>query len=443
MRGIPDAVCWYEGMHLLPQHFQLQSLRAETLSARLAHAAHPWFWGVGSLQVDSLALSGGTLHITALDAVMPDGLAVDFDPLADKDYPLQLKLGAEDFADQRSLMIYLAVDPLWRAGELQPLDGRLRSDNISAVRDLSSAEHVDAVTVWRPRLRLVKAEGRADSVCLPLLRLGCEDQVFSLLPYTPPCPVLLAESPIHKRISDLCFLIRRKCEFLAGRWRQAQDAGNSIESAELRQQLSALWARLPELQASLEAGVAHPATLHLQLVGMAGALASLQPEQGVRAFAPLKYEDLQAGFDEVLEWLEPRLHNIRVGYRRRSFQYKDKHFFIDLLDRKNVEQQLVIGLRMPSGATPQAAREWLERAIIASRPQLPSLSRQRMHGLAFTALDRTEQIAYGVGEEIRLFKLHARGEWFVPDTDLCLFVPPGTGWVEPAEIVIFDASKLE
>lgn len=446
MRGIPDAVCWSEGMHLLPQHFQLQSLRAETLSARLAEAAHPWYWGVRSLQVDSLALSGATLHVTDLDAIMPDGLVVDFDPRLDQDFPLQLKLTPEDFADQDSLLIYLAVDPLTRNDELEPLKGRLRDSNISEMRDLNSARveaNVDRVTVWRPRLRLARYEDLLDAKRLPLVRLGFEDQTIRLMPYTPPCPTLLHDSPLNAQIGDLCLLVRRKCEFLAGRLKQSQDSGNTLESAELRMQLSALWARLPELQANLETGVAHPATLYLQLVGLAGALASLQPEQGVPAFAPLHYEDLQSGFDKVLEWLNERLNGIRVGYRRRSFQYKDKHFFIELQDRSSPEQQLVIGLRMPSGTTTQAAREWLERAIIASRPQLPSLSRQRQHGLKFTALERNEQVAYGVGEEIRLFKLQARGEWFVPDTDLCLFVPPGSGWVDPADILIFDPSKRD
>ncbi|MDU5679065.1 MAG: hypothetical protein E6023_27340, partial [Pseudomonas aeruginosa] len=35
MSVLPDAVCWHEGMQLLPQHFQLQGLRAEALAARI------------------------------------------------------------------------------------------------------------------------------------------------------------------------------------------------------------------------------------------------------------------------------------------------------------------------------------------------------------------------------------------------------------------------
>ncbi|CAD5201770.1 type VI secretion system baseplate subunit TssK [Pseudomonas sp. FEN] len=437
---IPDAICWSEGMHLLPQHFQLQNLRAEGLSARLAANAQPWYWGVQNLEQQ--VLGSGEIIVKALDAVMPDGLVVNLDPLKDKDhYPLELKVKPEDFQDQTTLMIYLAVDPLWRAGLLGEISGRLRSLDIDAV-DLSDRENprVETLTAWRPILRLVTSSRRSDSVCLPLFKISNSGGVISQLDYVPPCPVLDADSLIGKRISDVCAMARGKCEFLGGRWRQAQEAGKALESAELRAQLVAIWARLPELQATLETGIAAPASLYLQLIGFAGALYGLQPELVVPAFSPLKFEDLLSGFEPVLDWIEAQLGNIRAGYSRRSFEYKDAHFSIALADRQTPVQQLVIGLRMPSGATPQAAREWLERAVRSSRPQLPSLLKQRMHGLAFNSLGRNDQVAYGVAEDIRLFSLQAAGEWFLPDTDLCLFMPTGSGWVEPVEILMFDAS---
>lgn len=52
MSVLPDAVCWHEGMQLLPQHFQLQGLRAEALAARTGQACNPWFWGVTALELD-------------------------------------------------------------------------------------------------------------------------------------------------------------------------------------------------------------------------------------------------------------------------------------------------------------------------------------------------------------------------------------------------------
>lgn len=443
MRDIPDAICWSEGMHLLPQHLQLQGLRAESLSARLAENAQPWYWGVQNIQIDTLTLSSGKILVTALDAVMPDGLVVNLDPVKDRDHPLTLTLTTKDFGEQHTLTVYLAVKPLWRSHQLRNLNGRLRSDTSSAIPDLSTGEFAQTLRIWRPHLRLVTTGKRADSECIPLLRLSHEGSGLILLPYLPPCPVLPTASPVSRRIGDVCFLARTKCEYLAGRFREAQQTGKPLESAELRSQLRAIWARLPELQSTLETGIAHPATLYLQLVGFAGALAGLQPEAGVPNFGALKFEELQQGFDEVLRWIEVRLNSIRAGYHRRSFDYEDRQFSIAMTDTLSREQQLVIGLRMPSGSTSDAAYEWLTRAIIASRTHLQTLIRQRMHGLNFQPLEGNDQVTYSVGENVRLFSIHARGEWFEPETKLYLYMPPNSGWVEPTEIMIFDASKLD
>ena len=78
MSTIPAMVCWYEGMAMLPQHFQLQALRNETLCAALTGCANPWFWGVNRLQIDEAALCAGTLRILRLEAIMPDGTPVNY-----------------------------------------------------------------------------------------------------------------------------------------------------------------------------------------------------------------------------------------------------------------------------------------------------------------------------------------------------------------------------
>ncbi len=77
MSLLPDAVCWHEGMQLLPQHFQLQGLRAEALVAHFAQACNPWFWGVSRVEFDPGALSAGLVRLVSLQATMPDGLPVN------------------------------------------------------------------------------------------------------------------------------------------------------------------------------------------------------------------------------------------------------------------------------------------------------------------------------------------------------------------------------
>lgn len=435
MSLLPDAVCWHEGMQLLPQHFQLQGLRAEALAAHFAQACNPWFWGVGSVEFDPSALSVGLVRILALQATLPDGLPVSLQ--AGVGPPLELDVGeAINATGDATVTVYLAISPLWRAGQLLPLKGRLQSVVGDALPDLTSGEYPESITVWRPNPRLCTHLSKADSICLPLLKIRKEGGGFTALPYTPPTPHLLPESTLGRRVAGLCARAREKCMFLAGRLRQAQQAGNPDDAAEIRRQLAALWARLPEVEGALNSRFASPQTLHGLLLGMAGAWSALDPLMGVPAFAPLDFLELQHGYEALLDWLDNTLELIRAGYRSLPFERSEQTFSIQLPDDQP-SQRLVIGLRMPSGASEQAAGEWLSRAIIASAPHIGLLGRQRMRGLSHQAMSRNEQVAYSVGDDTRLFVVVAEGQWFDGQLPLHIVAPTSALTSSPWQVVLF------
>lgn len=113
MSLLPDAVCWHEGMQLLPQHFQLQGLRAEALVAHFAQACNPWFWGVTRVEFDPSALSAGLVRLISLQATLPDGLPVNLQ--AGVGPMLQLDVSeAIDATDNATVTVYLAISPLDR-----------------------------------------------------------------------------------------------------------------------------------------------------------------------------------------------------------------------------------------------------------------------------------------------------------------------------------------
>ncbi|MDH4584387.1 type VI secretion system baseplate subunit TssK [Pseudomonas sp. BN415] len=442
MKVLPDAVCWHEGMQLLPQHFQLQGLRAEVLAAHFAQAGNPWFWGVSHLELDPAALCAGLVRVLVLDAILPDGLPVSVKPGEGVALELDVSAAIAQSATS-SVTVFLAVNPLGRAGQVLPLRGRLQSVVGEAVPDLASGEHPEPILVWRPATRLVTESGRADSVCLPLLRIAKEGGGFVRQAYVAPTPRVLPESVLGRAVAALCARAREKCLFLAGRLRQAEQAGNHDDMTEVRRQLAALWARLPEVEAALNSRVAAPDRLHGLLVGMAGSWCALDPVAGVPAFASLDYLDLKRGYDEVLDWLENALTRVRVGYRCLAFEQVEQGFAIELPDTQSRRQRLVIGLRMPAGAGEQAAYYWLGQAIIASQGHVSTLARQRMSGLAHQSMSRAEQVAYSVGEDTRLFVVQATGEWFDPEQKLCLVVPGQAALVGPWQVVLFVANAHE
>ena len=60
-----------------------------------------------------------------------------------------------------------------------------------------------------------------------------------------------------------------------------------------------------------------------------------------------------------------------------------------------------------------------------------------MHGMPQQPLSRSEQVAYSVSEDTRLFALQGAREWFDPSQRLRILVPGGGSGVEPWEVVLF------
>ncbi|MBB5190659.1 type VI secretion system protein ImpJ [Silvimonas terrae] len=436
MNSIPEAICWHEGMQLLPQHFQQQSLRAEGVAALHAGAAHPWFWGVHQLELDESALSQGVVRVLSLIAVLPDGLPVHLEPGGGT--PLQLNLAEVMASAQRQdLMVYLAVAPLWRGGRLDPHSGRYVSEAGEAVPDLASGESPEPLVRWRPDLRLATDESRADSVCIPLVRMGQQGGGFARLPYVPPSPRLTPESPLGRKIAALCARVREKSAFLSGRVKLARQTGHTEDVVEISRQLRSLWSRLPEVEAALFSRIAHPAQVYLLLAGMAGSLATLDPARGMPAFAPLVYENLLGGFDAMINWLLSTLETVRMGYRTVAFAHDAQGFWIVLPEALGAEDKLVIGLRMPGGTSESAAAQWLQRTIIASEAHIETLSLRRMRGMTWQPLDRGSQVSYSVGDDTRLFVLSTQSEWFDAVQHLRINASSAGGYVAPWEMVLF------
>ncbi|WP_026321161.1 type VI secretion system baseplate subunit TssK [Arhodomonas aquaeolei] len=79
-----NRIMWSEGMFLLPQHFQYQDEYHQRNTVELGRRNTPFDWGVQALAFDESALERGTLRLTRLKLVFPDGTFVDapqHDPL--------------------------------------------------------------------------------------------------------------------------------------------------------------------------------------------------------------------------------------------------------------------------------------------------------------------------------------------------------------------------
>jgi type VI secretion system protein ImpJ len=415
----PDPVCWFDGMPLLPQHFQTQALHAAGHAALLAGAARPYYWGVLALEHDAAGLAQGLVRISALEAILADGLAIRHTP---HDPVLEVDVSRAFSEPDEAITIYLAVAPLYRGGQLDAQAGRYQQRESADVPDLVSGGEPASITTWSPRLHLMTDLGRHEFDRLPLMRVKQQGGGVALAEYAAPCPFVRTDSLAGQRVMRLLMRVREKCVFLAGRLQAAQRAEEHEDFAQIERQLCALWSRLPEVEVTLASGAAHPLELYRALAGMTGALAALRPARGVPAFPMFDYTELLASFDPLLEWIDEALSTIRQGYRVRAFNEEGGSFWIaPPFDSGNgAPRELVIGLRMPPDAGEHDASHWLEQAVVASRTHVPLLARQRMRGLPRRRLPREERAAYATGDDTVLFAVVVEEAWFDREQPFCI-----------------------
>jgi len=146
---VPDAVQWHEGMLLAPQHFQLAATRSEELLHYHVRSASPFHWGIRRLRLDTVLLTGGTLRVTELEAVMPDGLLVVHGPGRETPLEADLTLYAEE-ARRGPLTVHLAVPA--RRREDEPFAGSLARHESYEGREVAD-ENTGEGAVPVPRLR--------------------------------------------------------------------------------------------------------------------------------------------------------------------------------------------------------------------------------------------------------------------------------------------------
>ncbi|WP_207005384.1 type VI secretion system baseplate subunit TssK [Trinickia mobilis] len=430
----PDPICWFEGMPLLPQHFQTQALHAAGHAALLAGAARPHYWGVLALEQEEAGLAEGLVRITALEAILSDGLPIRH---TGDDPVLQIDVRQAFATPEQTVTVYLAVPPLYRGGQLDQRGARYRQHESADVPDLAAGADPASVTTWRPRLHLMTDLGNQEYDRLPLMRLRQQGGGVAPAEYVAPCPFVTPESLLGQRAMRVAVRAREKCVFLAGRLDAARHAGELDDVAQIERQLAALWMRLPEAEAALMSRSAHPLELYCILAGMAGALAGLRPERGVPVFAPFDYMELLASFDPLLEWIDAALATVRQGYRVRQFTAEAGGFWIAPPFDAGAAQELVIGLRMPADAGEHDAGSWLEQTVIASRPHVPTLARQRMRGLARRSLGRDERAAYSAGDDTAMFAIQLDDPWFDRKEPLHIDVRAGARGVAPWAVQLF------
>jgi type VI secretion system protein ImpJ len=440
---IPDAIQWHEGLLLTPQHFQQLSSRHEALVQYGTSLSAPFCWGVRRLKHHAISLPAGKFRVLELEAVMPDGLVVVHGFASGRDDVLEIDL--TKYADQmsyRGALVHVAV-AAQQNGKTNGDSLRYESFKGDPVADEVSAGKALAIHRLKPRLTLHVGDKLSnDYIGFPVARVIQRDSSFTLDDtFIPP---LLAVSPktidgdtcsiAGQRLGDMCsqvaLRVRKRAMYLADEARSFSDRfGNE---AGIRTRMLSLVGALPQYEAVLQSGCAHPFFVYIALCGMAGQLAALGTEMVPPSFDPYNHNDLYSTFQPVLDFIDRVMdQGVPVSYKTFTFKFHEGAYELQF-EGNWMKKQLAIGIRGERGMTEDEVVRWGESCLIGSQGRIGLLRENRIRGAVRKHADRVGDIVTAKG--VALFSLMADESFVEPEKLLQIVNREGP---RPSEIVLY------
>lgn len=448
---VPDALQWSEGMLLTPQHFQQNDIYWNRLVQHQMAQLNPHYWGLLALTLDQAALRAGQIHVTAVHAVMPDGLVVQYPAPGQKDVMLLDVSADETLRDNKPLTVHLAV-PMRDEGSASRTAPIQRYDSVQGALELDENTGENRVEVgrMRPRLSLIAGDKVPPKyVSIPLLQMRRDIAGhFELTEYHPPLLRLeaarfIGDDSIVAQLARLATRIRAKAKELLGI--VGDDTTSTTTNAYQIQVVRHLVAALPPFEVMVRTGVAHPFTAYVALANLVGHMSGIGSEHIPMLFDAYRHDDAAPGFQKALRQLWAILAKLNAAYEAVAFERERDDFFTCRMAPDQRPDRLVIELKPRPGQAPQALAQWLDQACIGSEEMMPLLRQRRLTGARVRPLGRKQAEALGVPTGT-FFEI---GNQAVErDGKLATVIRPGAtlqiqggGGIPPATIVLYRANR--
>lgn len=442
---IPDAIQWHEGLLLTPQHFQQLSSRHEALVQYGTSLIAPFCWGVRRFKHHAISLPAGKFRVLELEAVMPDGLVVQHGFASGRDDVLEIDLAK--YAEQmsyRGALVHVAV----AAQQNEKTNGsslRYESFKGDPVADEISAGKARAIHRLKPRLTLhVGDKLPNDYVGFPIARVLQRDASFTLdETFIPPLLAVsiktidgdtssLAAQRLGEMCSQVAQRVRKRAMYLADEARNPAASDRFGNDAGIRTRMLSLVGALPQYEAVLQSGCAHPYLVYVALCGMAGQLAVLGTEMVPPSFDPYNHNDLYSTFQPVLDFIDRVMdQGVPVSYKTFAFKYHEGAYELRF-EGNWMKKQLALGIRAERGMSEDEIVRWGESCLIGSQGRIAILKENRIRGATRKHADRVGEIVTAKG--VALFSLLVDESFVEPEKLLQIVNRDGP---RPSEIVLY------
>lgn len=381
----PYPVQWYEGMFLVPQHFQQADLRQQNLWHYHLSRMAPYYWGVVNVVIDAAQLVNGFLSILSLEAILPDGTILFFPDSPTEKLSLSLA-DLPNVVENEPFKIYLCIPASDQEGFYQTDDAsRYLSIESTPVKDMNTGDSSVSITHLKPRLSLVVGHVPSRSTALPLVEIVRSGKKFSQTNFLPPQVAVPLESPLGMSCLGLTKRVRDKLIYLQSKIHNtlseagAEGARMSTELEAIRQHLVV---GLLTFESILNTNTAHPYELFKGLSVLIAHGLALKRGQYPPAFTPYQHDDLEACFDQLFVFFDDVLNTIEESYVSIIFTQKERVYSLELHPEyiPPNTHTLVFSARAQPGATEDDLVRWVQEAVIATDSFIDRVQENRVLG---------------------------------------------------------------
>lgn len=430
------AIQWHEGMLLSPQHLQQNDLRFEQILHHHMKLIAPYHWGVSHLKLDPIVLPDGLVRVLALQAIMPDGLVIDYEATADDDSPLEVDLKPfKTHSPKEELTISLAIAEYIPGAS--PIIGekvRYSSKEGRETKDINLNDNVIKIPSLVPKLSLHVGEKLPSrTVGFPLVKIVFKDEVFVQTNYMSPCFRIDHHTTLWQLCSEVCQKIREKAVYLCDKWQNQVGTPLLQETSNLLRPLVMI---LPSLEALLNSHAIQPWALFEKLCEVVGVLTPLRLSQLPPVLPVYNHNDLLGCFRPVLDVIHQYLHSIEIAFAIFSFAQKERLFYLTL-NPVFLSEKLYIGIRAPKGMSEAELEEWMSDCMITSDFAVESVRARRITGAARRVLRNEDLFELMSSRGTVVFEVDNDPAYIKAEQNLNIFNPADTPDWRPVEIVLY------
>lgn len=434
-----DAIQWYEGMLLSPQHLQQLDLRWSNLLCRYLELLSPNFWGVSVLNIDTVTLVNGKLRVLELEAILPDGTFVQVLSTDKKILEIDLTVYLDQFREQGPQMIHLAVPIVNPNGSNVTGDfPRFLSVPGTAIVDLNTGENPVYTPRLVPNVSLVLADvPHPRYASFPLAQIEFKDESYQLTSFIPPQLQILNTSMLGTVIGDVLQRLQNKAAFLSESLKSPSQGSQDLQLMdESENLLKVIVHQIPFIENLLGVNTTHPYQLYLSLLELAGGLTVIKRGQVAPSFIPYDHNNLYKSFDQVITFIVSMIDLIQENYSLLPFNKFDRAFSIELQPSWSTSTY-VIALRGSPTFGPKDLVQWAEGALIASQSLLKNVRDRRILGAARAVIDSSTEFNLRSPPGGILLEITNDPAFIKKGDALCIVNLSDTSEKRPLEIILY------